>query len=401
MLVRLNHRPEVLIIYSGHNEFHSRFFALDEQPDYFADQDPSFWPQLVDRTEHVSPLCGLLRESADNCRLALPPSSIRRQLVDAPVYTPVEYTTLLGDFRRRLEEMVSYAGRVGALPILILPPANDTGFEPNRSFLPPETLRGSANRFVRTFLAARRRKAGDPGDSMRQYRALLSRQPGFAEAHYRLGKLLERASAWGEAYRHYVAARDLDGYPMRCLSSFQQVCRDVAASHGDRCILIDGQSYFRVIGRHGLLDDELFQDAMHPSLRGQIALAQAVLHALHDRRALDWPERVPAPPIDPARCAAHFGIDRSAWKEIALWQRKFYSMVGRLRYDTSERSRKIDEAAAAADQIAAGVAPDRVGLANVGVPAAVPLVPIATIPADHAADSVEPTLPFLSERPAP
>jgi len=236
---------------------------------------------------------------------------------------------------------------------------------------------------------------------MRQYRELLSRQPSFAEAHYRLAKLLEQASAWDDAYRHYVAARDLDGYPMRCLTSFQQAYRGVAASHSQSCILIDGQSYFRAIGRHGLLDDEFFQDAMHPSLRGQIALAQAVLHALHDRRAFGWPEDSPAPVIDPARCAARFGIDRSAWKDIALWQRRFYSLVGRLRYDTSERSRKIDEAAAAADQIAAGVAPDRVGLANVGVPTPVPLVPLVSIKSDPATDPVEPALPFLTEAPAP
>ncbi|MFI5456633.1 MAG: hypothetical protein ACHRXM_14390 [Isosphaerales bacterium] len=395
-LADLSRRPEILMIYGAHNEFQSRLFGSREHPHYFADQIPSSWDELVDRAERLSPLCGLIRESADKCRLALPPSHAKRHLVDVPVYTPLEYKTLLVDFRQRLEEIVSFAERVGALPILILPPSNDASFEPNRSFLSPSTPRSQRESFRRAFLDARRLEADDPSDSMKAYRALLSLQPSFAEAHYRLAQLLERASAWDLAYLHYVAARDLDGYPMRCPTPFQQVYRDVAARHS--CILIDGQSYFHAIGRHGLLDDELFQDAMHPSLRGQIALAQAVLHALQQRRAFGWPKDLPAPVIDPGRCAAHFGIDRSAWKKISVWEEGFYSLVARLRYDTSERSRKIDKSTAAAHQIAAGIAPENVGLANVGVPAPVPLIPLAPIKTGPATKSGEPALPFRTER---
>jgi hypothetical protein len=81
---------------------------------------------------------------------------------------------------------------------------------------------------------------------------------------------------WSRKLSRFIAARGRDGYPMRCLSAFQEAYREVASQHG--CIFIDGQSYLHAIGRNGLLDDEqLFQDAIHPSLRGQIALAQTVL----------------------------------------------------------------------------------------------------------------------------
>src|SRR5262249_25525147 len=139
-----------------------------------------------------------------------------------------------------------------------------------------------------------------------RYRELLDRQPGFAETHYRLGVLLARGGAWDEAYRHFVSARDLDGLPMRCPSPFQQAYRDVAAGHRAGTVLVDGQALFHAIGPHGLLTDDLFYDAMHPSLRGHIALAQAILEALHARRAFGWPTDAPAPRVDPAECAAHF-----------------------------------------------------------------------------------------------
>ena len=129
---------------------------------------------------------------------------------------------------------------------------------------------------------------------------------------------------------------------MRCLSPFQQAYRDVAAQHG--CILIDGQSYFHAIGRHGLLDDELFQDAMHPSLRGQIALAQAVLVALRTRRAFDWPANSAAPVIDPAECVAHFGIDMNTWLQMAMWWKGFNELMAPLRYDPSLRGQNAQPA---------------------------------------------------------
>jgi hypothetical protein len=267
---------------------------------------------------------------------------------------------------------------------LIVPPANDAGFEPNRSFLPATTTRAQREAFRRDFLAARRLEATDQASSLEQYRALLARQPTFAETHYRLAQLRERAGDWDEAYRHYILARDLDGYPMRLPTPFQDVYREVAARH--RSILIDGQSYFHAIGPHGLLDDHLFHDAMHPSLRGQIALAQAILQALHARRALGRPEDAAEPVIDPARCAAHFGLVPGAWRYICVWGIMFYDLTSPIRYDSSQRLQKKRAFATAADRIQAGDAPESVGLPNVGVPPPIPVIPVVdTRPNDPSA----------------
>jgi tetratricopeptide (TPR) repeat protein len=293
--------------------------------------------------------------------------------VDVPVYTTAEYEGLLDDFRRRLEAIVSYAERVGALPILIVPPANDADFEPSRSFLDRATPRWQREAFRADFLAARQLAAADTASGIDRFRALLERQPSFAESHYRLAQLLARQGAHDEAYEHFIAARDLDGYPMRCLTSFQEAYRQVGARH--ECILIDGQSYFHKIGRDGLLGNELFQDVMHPSLRGQIALAQAVLGALHARRAFGWRPSSPVPTIDPHECAARFGIGRETWTAIAEWGVGFNAIVSRLRYEHSERKQRIEAFGAAKAKIEQGTAPEDVGWPNLGIPAAVPVVP--------------------------
>ncbi len=384
-------RPDLLIIYCGHNEFYSRLWWARNIDHYLDDKRPSRWAVLVERIERYSPLCVMIRETADRCRIALPPPpDTRRDLVDVPNFTAIEYSTILTDFRRRLDELVSHAERVGAMPVLILPPANDAGFEPNRSFLPPTTPRNERDAFGREFLATRKSETVDPAAAIKRYRALIIRHPCFAETHYRLGYLLEQAGVWTEAYQEYVAARDLDGMPMRCPSPFQEVYREVAARHG--CILIDGQTYFHAIGRHGLLDDELFQDAMHPSLRGQIALAQAVLGGLHARQAFGWPKDSAVPVVDPAECVAHFGIDNNAWRLIALWWKGFNELMSPMRYDTNLRSRKREAGIAAAARIDAGVAPEAVGLPNVGIPARIPLVVKQLDPEPVVTEAVMPCL---------
>jgi hypothetical protein len=383
MLLDLKRRPDILLIYCGHNEFFSRLWWSGNLNYYLDAKVPDRWKVLIDRVEQSSALGYLIRETANSCRLALPPEpTIDRDLIDVPIYMAAEYTTILNDFRRRLEVLVSYAEQVGAMPILILPPGNDGDFEPNRSFLPATTTRDQRAAFRRDFLAARQLEATDPIAAIPRYRALLNRQPGFAETHFRLARVLEQAGAGEEAFQHYAAARNLDGHPMRCLSAFHEAYREVAVRHG--CILVDGQSYFHAIGRQGMLDEGLFQDAMHPSLRGQIALAQAVLNALRVRRAFGWPKDSPPILIDPAECVSHFGIDVQLWKRLCFWDEWFNGLVAPLRYDPSLRLRKQEASRLARRRIEAGVAPEKVGLPNVGTPAPVPIISTSDIPPHQA-----------------
>ncbi len=189
-LSTLSRRPDVLIVYAGHNEFAARFPWSREIRHYDDEKEPGLWERFVQQVESRSPLCRLIREEADKCRVAIPPPPAGyRKLVDEPVFTPAEYLILLDDFERRLEAIVVFAQRAGALPILISPPANDSDYEPNRSCLPPQTPRSEREAFARDFQAARQLEESDPEESLRRYRELLKRQPGFAELHHRLARM--------------------------------------------------------------------------------------------------------------------------------------------------------------------------------------------------------------------
>jgi hypothetical protein len=366
-LKRLTVRPDVLIVYSGHNEFISRIPWSHEVDHYLDDKSiPAIGELLFERARRASSLCDLIRETADKFRIGLPPTAREhRPLIDVPAYTPAEADARLADFRRRLEAIVAYAERVGAIPVLIIPPANDADFEPSRSFLPAATSRAERIATERAFRAARRLESSDAERAMAEYRALLAREPDFAEAHYRLALLLDRSDAREEAYRHFVAARDCDGLPIRCLSSFQEAYRDAAA--GRDCLLIDGQALFHAIGPRGLLGDHLFHDSVHPAILGHVALAQAILDGLHARKAFGWPAQSQAPRIDPATCARRFGLKAKDWARLCERGGMFYNATAPLRYDPSSRRAKQRAFFAAATRIASGEAPESVGLPNVGI----------------------------------
>src|SRR5207245_278740 len=106
-----------------------------------------------------------------------------------------------------------------------------------RSTVPPGTTAAERSRIEADFSEARRSEA-DPARAAVLYESLLRRQPRFAEAHFRLARMLEREGKWAEARRHYVDARDDDGLPIRLPTDFQDIYRDVASRHP--CVLIDG-----------------------------------------------------------------------------------------------------------------------------------------------------------------
>lgn len=363
-LSKIKRRPDVLILYCGHNEFSARIPASRDRRHY-DDDAPSAWRIFLRKIADWSFLHRLIQQNIEKCRVAIPPPPRGyRALVDAPAYSRSDYERLRRDFHRRVEAIVDYAQAIGAIPILIAPPANDAGFEPSRSFLRPSASAGVRRAVQRDYRAAVGLEETDPDAAIREYRDLIARGPEFAAAHYRLARLLESRGDFDEAYIHDIAARDGDGYPMRCLTSFQDAYREVAARRD--CVFIDGQSYFHAISPNGLLGARLFHDGMHPSFRGQIALAQAALRGLWERRAFGWAADAPEPTIDPAEAAAAFGVDSGAWAYVCWWGAMFYDLTAPATYDPSQRLAKRQAFIDAAQQIKAGAAPRSVGLSSIG-----------------------------------
>jgi hypothetical protein len=366
-LAAYRRHPDLVIIFSGHNEFTYRF-RWSRSVDHYLDEAPARPRRLLkELAAACSPLCGVIQDAIEANGLGEPPPpEVTRQLVDVPVCTPEEYSARLDDFRRRLEVIVAHCEQTGTLAVLLIPPGNDSGFEPNRSILPPATSRAAREEFARRFMNTRATEETDAAKAIAYYRTMVAEQPGFAEAHFRLGRLLERAGDWAEANRHYIAARDHDALPMRCNGDFHEIYREVAARH-PRALLVDGQAALSASSAGHILGDQLFLDAMHPTVRGHALLAQAVLNGLRERRAFGWPEGSTTPVVDLAECASHFGVGAEAWKVACDWGAKFFELTAHIRYDPAERLAWITRYRGASKKIAEGRDAEDVGLPGIGV----------------------------------
>jgi lysophospholipase L1-like esterase len=364
-LAGIRRRPELVILYAGHNEFSSRF-DWGHSALHYADETPPRAETLQSLARRVSPLIRLMGETAQRLRVSTAPSrTVTRQLVDVPVYTSEQYAERLTEFGIRLGAIVTYFEWIGARVVLVIPPGNDVGFEPNRSFLAPDTSRAEREAFATEFVAARAIQTKTPAQAETQYRRLLERQPRFAEAHFQLARVLEHAGRWDEAFRHYVAARDLDGLPMRLPSDFQQAYKDVAARH-PRAILIDGPMEFHGRADHGLIDDVYFADGIHPSLNGYTVLAQAILTKLRQQQVFGWSAEAPLPVVTPLDCAKRFQMDGPKWRGICGYSAWFYNRTGFLRHDPAERLAKAVKYDNAARELEAGATVESVRIPGVG-----------------------------------
>lgn len=369
-LAKLTRKPDLLIVYAGHNEFQARFSWLTIVP-YYVDELPVLKSRerLMGVFGRFSPLSGLIDETLEKHQVSIippPPPVNARKLIDHPMCTPDEAARLREDFERRIEAIVAYCERVGCLPALVIPPGNDADYEPDRSVLLASTDRAGRAAVTRRFEAVHALEASDPSRAVAGYRAILAEQPTFAEAHYRLGRLLLAAGSKEEADRHLVAARDCDGLPMRCPTPFMDGYKAVARRHD--VVLVDGPAVFHAVSPTGILDDHMFHDAHHPSLLGHIALAEGVLRQLHDRGAFGWPKSSPAPRIDPVDCVEHFGIGPDQLAHVCDRAATFYERTAFLRYDPSRRHAKARAYREAGRRIRAGADPNDVGITGLILP---------------------------------
>ena len=202
-LAGLTHRPDAMIVYSGHNEFLGRY-AFSKRVAYY-DDDPLLrrhgaWQDAIGR---LSPLLRLAREnldklqSGDNPRTQFERDRNGRR---APVCAPSEVDVLFADFQRRLEAIVEYCERIECLPILIIPPGNDA-FGPSQSYARPETLVQARGDFFRRLLEIRSGEQSNPAAAIESYREVLAEQPTHAQARHRLARLLESIGEFAAANR--------------------------------------------------------------------------------------------------------------------------------------------------------------------------------------------------------
>jgi lysophospholipase L1-like esterase len=272
------YRPDVLLVYMGHNELtrsepnrvspigrlasQSRLYQLAA----VAAQASRRWLQGPIDTQQM-------RSQTD------PFGSIRDRARGIETLPTSERPRMLARFADNLRAIVATAQTVGARVILASLAQNLSDYPPGAS----RHRRGLSDAEKQRWRAAvedadARMRAGDCPAALADLRAAMRIDTQPAILHYLRGRCLEALGHYASARAAYRTASDLDQVPLGAPSALNDVILHVAEETG--ADFVDVPPALMRSSPHGLLGNVLFYDSIHPTVAGHAALARLFAAAL-------------------------------------------------------------------------------------------------------------------------
>lgn len=275
----LDHEPDLVVVYSGHNEFFGAYGVSSLSP--VLRSPPMIALQFAARRLAIVQLID--RGVASLGRSAKPPES-GRMLMEVMMSRP--YTgpddplraAAARNLEAHLRAMVRRCHDAG-VPILVCTlPVNERGLAPLGSF-PIEGLDPGDQAELRAALDEAPGLIGsDPEGAIERLRPIIDTFPGHARAHWLFATALHALGRFDEALDHFQQAVDLDPIPWRATSIQIDAIR--AASSEPGATLCDVQGAFRDASEGGTVGWALMDDHVHMSLRGQELVARTIVRTM-------------------------------------------------------------------------------------------------------------------------
>ena len=282
------YQPDLVVIYSGQNEFLERRTYGD----------------LLDIPAPVRSVGGLAGRTrlyaaarrAMNYASAPPEPPTTRAELDDDVVTlldhsvgPTQYTRddtlrdqVIGHFRYNLARMIDIARSAGADVVVVTPATNLRDCSPFKSE-PRADLRDDQRRRFGEMLIKEHeaRKAEKWKDALEAIDAALAIDDRYAEAHYLRGQILEGLGRHADAKTAYQRALDEDVCPLRALTPIRQAVVEVAKDRGTT--LVDFAAWVEEHSPHGIPGKDLLVDHVHPTIDAHRRLALLIFDQLRQR----------------------------------------------------------------------------------------------------------------------
>ena len=273
----LAYKPDVFLIYEGHNEF----------------IEPAFFEALKHRSTYRNGLEYALSHTRLYSSMWFAASRLRASQPDHPasgfetrvmrdqthVYSPEQKAAMVAEFRWRLERLVRRAQAGGVKVVLATVPCNLRQWRPEAS-TGVASLAGPERKQRSEVFASGSRllKKGRFELALADLEQAARIAPHHAETHFLLGQAYEGLGRFDDARCAYQRACDEDASPIRRLSGMNQAIRDLARETG--ALLVDVDRSFEQQSEHGLVGFNLIEDYVHPTRRGHELIAWQIWEAM-------------------------------------------------------------------------------------------------------------------------
>ncbi|MFC1597619.1 tetratricopeptide repeat protein [Planctomycetota bacterium] len=281
------YQPDLIILYTGHNEF-----LEDRTYGDVRDQSQAF--------THVVGLASYWRTYGLMERVIARPKSEPEphDVLSSEVDTILEHGNgpqtyhrddqgrqrVLEHFRFSLRRMAVMSRAAGARVILVQPASNLRDFGPFKS----ENFGLTAQRqeeWQSLFERGRNElAAGRPAEALALLLAAERLDRRHAELLFLIGLARLESGVVGEARDYYVRARDEDVCPLRAVSEIHQIVRDVAAEFDLPVVDYPKilQQRCRRTNGHDIPGTESFLDHVHPKIEAHGELARALYETMNE-----------------------------------------------------------------------------------------------------------------------
>lgn len=296
----LGHGPDLIILYTGHNEFleDRTYEHIKHLPAVVA--RPA---ELLARTR----TCTLVRSAYQRLRGdSDEPDDEGRPVLGSETDAMLEYRDgleryqrdekwhrdVIAHFRYSLGRMVQTAREAGVPMLLVNPVSNLRAYPPfksehrddlkdgHRNDLTDEQLRRwkQFDEQARACMATRHEKA------IELFRRALEIDDLYALTHFDLAQAYDWAGRSAEARQSYLRAKELDVCPLRMLEPMHEAIFDVARRTGTP--LVDVRKLFEGLNDAGIPCTHLV-DHVHPSIEGHRLIADALTRELIQLAVVD------------------------------------------------------------------------------------------------------------------
>jgi Flp pilus assembly protein TadD/lysophospholipase L1-like esterase len=278
--------PDLLIIYTGHNEFlEERTYPRSERPSLMLQQATLLAARsriftLIYRGLRGDPTAGsqrvILPDEVDEIlNHTVGPSSYQRD--------DFQQDQVIRHFQLNLSRISRMARRRGVPLLMVTPAANLRDFSPFKSQFSEAVSAADRKQWQLHIDKARLLQVEEDWQAARQQlEAAQQLDPRQATTHFQLGHLLLKQGESAAALAAFRRARDEDVCPLRALSPVVESVRQAARREGD--LLVDFEQLLaeqtQQTQGHRIPGNELFLDHVHPSIDAQQLLAEAIIDRL-------------------------------------------------------------------------------------------------------------------------
>ena len=278
--------PDLVVVYTGHNEFYGIYGVGDHATPRYNQLDYAL------RQLHLTHLLQGAVRSFEGEGSSTDLLKLMAQRGEVPVDSPRRRAAEV-HLRENLRRIAKTCKNAGVPLVLCTLAANDAGFAPVGSSAVglqgtpgrqwSERMEGAAARLTRDYVSL---EAAEAALAMLDQATALSAE--HAWLWYLRGLALQRLSREDEAYSAFRKARDLDTMPWRAPTAHSEIIRTAARESG--VILADVEAAFAAAASPQGVGWQWAVDHVHFSVPGQALLARVILSSIGELASATGPQ---------------------------------------------------------------------------------------------------------------